>query len=63
MSNPQKYIPFVVGNTGIVVSLAWLGTSELGLGGLMSVGLIAMLLYNGCLFIGRKLPESRSRRE
>ena len=54
-------VPVVVGNLGIVLSLAWLGPSELGLNGLIFVGLVSLLLYNSCLFVGRKVFGSRTR--
>jgi hypothetical protein len=57
---PAK-VPLIVGNVGIVLALAWIGPAELGLKGLIIAGLVSMLLYNSCLFIGRRIFESRYR--
>src|SRR5580658_7297411 len=63
MSRLRRNVPVLVGNLDIVLSLAWIGPSELGLGWLILLGLVSILLYNSCLFFGRRVFESRARKE
>jgi hypothetical protein len=56
----RRNLLVIVGNLGILLSLAWIGPSELGMKGLILAGLVSMLLYNSCLFIGRRVFASRT---
>jgi hypothetical protein len=61
MSGLRRNVPSLIGNLGIVLSLAWIAPSHPGLGRLILVGLMSALLFNGSVFAARRFFGSRTR--
>ena len=56
-----KRLPVLLGNMTILL-VAWMGTNQIGVGGLVVVTFAALVVFNGAFFLATKMRESRSNR-